>query len=242
MTTALEIITDAYRESNITGIGVVPNSAQQDEGLRRLNAVISGALGFEIGEQLQDWQVGTVGLADGDCLSEQVWTRPIANVRLLLRAATPQTIFLPANPSDGARVSVVDVLGGLSGYPVTLDANGRSIEDAPTITLNEDALKRVWFYRADLGQWARISTLLIGSDMPFPAEHDDVFITLLAMRLNPRYGRALTAETNSWMERSLRALRARYKQKVIVGADPAVLSLTRTGPYYSGGPRIGWMS
>jgi hypothetical protein len=231
MATALEIITDAYRESNITAIGVTPNEAQQTEGLRRLNAVVSSALGFEIGEGLQDWMVGNTNIeTDAAVHNENVWVRPPANSRLLINAGSAQTLYLPVNPSDGARMSVVDILGTLATYPVTLNGNGRNIEGADDVVLNTDDLNRTWFYRADLGDWKRVSQLGLADPMPFPAEHDDAFVTLLAMRLNPRYGRAISVETASWMERSLRSLRARYKQKVIVAAPIGVRYMSDIGP------------
>lgn len=246
MTTTLEIITDAYRETNINGVGVDPTAVQQVEGLRRLNAVISSALGFEIGEDLVDWQVGTTNISaacGGLSYSENIWTRPVQNSRLLLNAEQPQTLFLPTKPNDGARMSAIDQLGNLSAHPVTLDANGQNIEGAPTIVLNTDGLNKVWFYRADLGNWTPVATLEIDDEMPFPPEFDDSFVTLLAMRLNPRYGRALSQESSAWLTRSLSKLKGRYRQKKVVPADPGVTHMTRTGFGYGyGGSRNGWMS
>lgn len=246
MTTTLEIITDAYRESNLIGIGVAPDANQQTEGLRRLNAVISSALGFEIGEDLVDWQVGTTNISasnGGLCYSESIWTRPVTNSRLLLNAEQPQTLFLPTRPNDGARMAAIDQLGNLSVHPVTLDANGQNIEGSPSIVLNTDGINKVWFYRADLGNWVPVATLEIDDDMPFPPEFDDSFVTLLAMRLNPRYGRALSQESAAWMTRSLGKLRGRYRQKKVVPADPGVTNMTRTGFGFGyGGGRNGWMS
>lgn len=245
MATALEIISDAYRESNLIGIGVVPDSGQQVEGLRRLNAVISSALGFEIGEQLTDWQVGATNINAPDIYtySASVWTHPIQNSRLLLNAEQPQTLFLPTRPDDGARMAAIDQLGTLATYPVTLNANGQNIQGAPTLVLNTNRLNKVWFYRADLGDWVPVATLLISDEMPFPSEFDDSFVTLLAMRINPRYGRAISQETATWMTRSMQKLRTRYRQKKTVPADPGVTHLTRTGFGFGfGGGRNRWMS
>lgn len=247
MTTALEIITDALREGNLIGIGVVPDAPKQTESLRRLNALISSALGYEIGEGLQDWLVGTTNVADSylNAHSEQVWTRPPANVSLQLNSQQPQTIFLPTEVSDGARIRAIDMLGSLATYPVTLDANGLRIEGAASVTLSTNNMNRTWFYRADLGDWKIIADLEIGDDMPFPAEHDEAFVTLLAMRLNPRYGRAMSGDSGAWLQRSLGKLKARYRQKKIVPADLGVLNLTNTGFGYQGGDRRGprgWMN
>lgn len=232
MTTALEIITDAYRESNILGIGVIPNATHTTEALRRLNAIISSALGFEIGEGLTEWMVGTTNIVDSALITEPteaVWTRPFANVRLMLNAQSAQRLYLPNNPSDGARIGVVDVLGTLANYPVTLDGNGLQIEGVSSIVLNTNDLTRTWFYRADLADWKRVATLVSSDPMPFPDEFDDAFVTMLAMRLNPRHGRVIDQATGMWLDRSLRALKARYRQKVIVPADYGAVAMTRTG-------------
>lgn len=253
MTATLEIITDAYRESNLISIGVALDENQKAEGLRRLNAVISSALGFEIGEELVDWQVGTTNIsAQGvgndqfgqfNTYSEGIWTRPVENSRLLLNAQSPQTLFLPTKPNDGARMQAIDQLGTLATYPVTLDANGQRIEGAPTLVLNTNDLNKIWFYRADLGNWVPVATLLIDDEMPFPPEFDDSFVTTLAMRINPRYGRAISQETAAWLQRSMAKLKARYKQRRVTPADIGVLNLTRPGynryGYYG---RRGWMS
>lgn len=248
MTTTLEIITQAYREGNINGISVVPTDPQKAEGLARLNAVISSVLGFEVGEELTDWYVGTENVQADPVISwpESRWTRPVDNVRLLLNAGTAQTLFLPSKPSDGARIQAISLLGNADTVVYTLDANGMHIEGASSLVLTEADLPRVWFFRADLANWVPIASLAIDDEMPYPSEFDDCFITMLAMRLNPRYGRTMDGQSGSWMERSLRQLRARYRQRVIVPADIGVLSNVNLGinNFYSGGYQRGrgWMN
>lgn len=249
MATALEIITDAYREGNIIPIGMEPNAAQQTEALRRLNAVISSALGFEIGEGLIDWMVGQTNAAEGIISSgEARWTRPPQNVRLLLNAQSPQTLILPARVDDGARLMALDMLGTLATYPVTLKGNGRRIEGQDEIVLNVDGTSTTWFYRADLGDWKKLSQLLIADDMPFPSEFDDSFITLLAMRLNPRMGRAMDPQTRDWLASRMNLLQARYRQKPIIPADYGAVAMTHNGYGDGYGPDegyrhpYGWMS
>lgn len=249
MTSTLDIITDAYRESNIIGLGIVPTAPQQGEALRLLNNVVSSVYGFEVGEALHDWPVGTVGMdIVGIDWSPTIWTKPRANVRLLWASETAQTVYLPDTPSDGARVAVVPVVPNLDTFALTLDANGRKVLGAPTyvVDVNEQLML---MYRADLADWVRLDPIAdVDADFVFPSEFDSAFITLLAMRLNPRYGRSLTQESASWLDRSLRQLRARYRQRVVVAADIGVLTQTPKGyaPFTVGGiaPRTarGWMA
>lgn len=250
MTTTLDIITDAYRESNIIGMGVQLTDGQKTEGLRRLNAVVSSVLGFEVGEKLHDWQVGTLNQSqpnwfNGDW-SLACWHRPQANVRLVVSSAVAVELFLPTKISDGARIGLTNPAGNLAAHPVTLNANGRTIEGAASIVLDTDDLQTEWFYRADLSDWVRRELLTIDGDFIYPAEFDDAFVTMLAMRVNPRYGRAISAETAAWMDRSVTMLKSRYHQKTVTAADLAVLMLSSQAyqPYLGRGRGgfNGWMN
>lgn len=235
MTGTLSIITDAYRESNINGIGVVPDAKQQEEALRLLSNVVGSVYGFEVGEGLRDWPVGRVGMQPdfSSNWSESTWTRPKANVRLLINTAQPQTLFFPNDVSDGARIALVDVGQTLATYPVTLNGNGRTIDGEAAVVVSTDGVERIFLYRADRGGWVTMTQLDdVDAEFPFPAEFDAAFVTMLAMRLNPRYGRSLAAESINWMERSLRQLRARYRQKVKVPVDSALLRHSYTPKGY----------
>lgn len=229
MTTALEIINAAYRESNITGAGQSADVTKQTEALARLNGLISSAYGFEVGNELVDWPVGdptpeyTVPSWSADD-----WQWLEANVRIIPLVSGAQTLFLPQTPRDGARIGIVDPQSNLAANPITLTSQTRSIEGVGSVTLNTNGLSRIWFYRADLGSWVRMSELTAVTDnMPFPSEFDDYFITALAMRLNPRYGRSLAAESVSRLERTLEKLRTRYRDRTPMPVDEGLLATTR---------------
>lgn len=230
MTTTLEIITSAYRESNLIAIGASPSAPQVTEGLARLNALVSGVYGYEVGDPLADWPVGVEGVADDvGSWDSNAWSYPPANVRLIAGHTSATTVYLPPAPDDGARVVVIDPNARLAAAPITLDGNGRAIEGATSVTLSANSLERSWLYRADKGNWTRLSTLTATDDeeFPFPIEFDDYFITRLAMRINPRYGRSIGAESADAMERTLGKLRARYRQKKSIMGEPGPASLTR---------------
>ena len=251
MTIASAIIFSALRESNLIGVNSTPTTGQSNEALSRLNAIVASVFGYEVGEKLEDWPVGAVGVTTcGPTFwSALRWRRPHSNVRLVVNHDEAETITLPAYPDDGVRLALIDVGQNLATYPITLDADGRRIEDATTLTLNTNGESRAWLYRADLGNWIRIDSLTADSELPIPPEYDDAFITMLAMRLNPRYGRQITQETATAMERSMNQLRARYAQRVVTPADIGVLRPTAQvynanlyWPYRNTGWGWGWMN
>jgi hypothetical protein len=204
-TLASSIITDAYRESNIIPMGTAPNENQQIEALGKLNTLILSTIGNEAGDGFDDYNIG------GTCDQSNYLINYIpANARVLLNLTDAKSYNLHPNPFEGQRLGLVDVIGNLATYPVTLSGNGRNIEGAPTLVLNTNSDNRQWMYRADIGQWVKITTLLYTDAIPFPQEFDDYFITMLAMRLNPRYGQALADESQEVLKRSRSLLRDRY--------------------------------
>lgn len=229
MTTALEIIEDAFRECNITPLGAALSDNMAAEGFRRLKALISSALGDDIGAPLKDWPVGVENYNTSmQGWNSNDWSRPRANVRLVLNSGAADVVYMPFQPEDGARLGVVDSAGTLATNNLTLDGNGRRIEGAGTVTLNEDSLAREWFYRADLGDWVRVTELAdTAADMPFPTEFDDYWVMRLAMRLNPRYGRTMKDENKARLAEVTNQIQARYAQKRDVHCEPGALQMNR---------------
>jgi hypothetical protein len=188
MTTASDIITAAYRESNLVAAGASPTSVEQAEGLTRLNAILAATPGFQVGEEVSDLNLG--GENDQSWVLQEFVPE---NVRLVLNIDSGQTLQLHPRPYEGQRLAIVDVAGTLATAPLVLDGNGRRIEGATSVTLDTNGLSRQWFYRADTGSWHRLTGLALDDAMPFPEEFDDYFAILLSMRLNPRHGRQIIA-------------------------------------------------
>jgi hypothetical protein len=232
MTTLRSIVTDAYRECGITGVGLEPEADEFDEGLRRLQSIIKSVYGNEMGEPLRSINFGTYSLNNSYAKSEDASSEINSvyipsNVRLIFNTNTSNTLYLQPNPQDGARIGIVDSQGNFGTSPQTLNGNGRQIEGAQSIVLNTNSLNREWFYRADLGQWVRVTTLLASDSMPLPNEFDDFFITLLAFRLNPRYGAETSQETNEVLKRMSRHLRSRYAQSTEESSEYGLYILTQ---------------
>ncbi len=366
MTTATVIISAAYREGNIIAAGATPTSAEQTEALERLNRLVTGLYGAEMGEELTDWLIPapqrTAAYAanypqlpyptdtSGDIFplpfSEDptVAIYPYApkNSRIVFGNVT-NTLYFPESPQDGTRMSMVagsgagdsgapgtatgvltmtalptathtvtvgtkdgtaaavykwvaavvaafDVLigtsieacvenlaqavnagegsgtlygpgttanndvtagyspangtvtvtavldgtggnsiastttdggsswgastlaGGTTGAILTLDGNGRLIEGSATQAYECPIQPRSWLYRADLGNWVAVLDMTLTDQMPFPSELDDLFICLLAIRLCPRYTKAVPQATSDLAARMLKTFKARYRQ------------------------------
>lgn len=205
MTIASSIITDAYRESNLIPMGTTPNTNQQTEALGRLNVILASTVGNEVGDFLDDINFGPPYDQSSLCA---VFIP--SNARLQLNLTAPTTLSLSPIPFEGQRVHIVDVGNNLATYPLTINGNGRQIEGASSLTINTNGDNRTWMYRADIGGWVKIASLALTDSIPFPTTFDDYFITMLAMRLNPRYGQTLPAESVETLKRSRNLLRSRY--------------------------------
>ena len=217
MTLVSSIITDAFREGNIIPLGKVPSGNQTTEALRLLNASISSIYGDDAGEALSDWPLGSFGRESPAYdleYSDRVIDRPTINRRLIVVNETARTVYLSLYPQDGARMGIADPFSRLASVPITLDANGRTIEGAATLLLDTDGLFREWFYRADLGDWVQLSGLIEASESPFPSDFDNFLIIMLAMRLNPRYGRSMDEQSLSVYRSERRKFIARYLQSM----------------------------
>lgn len=215
MTLISSLITDAFREGNVLPLGKAPTANQLAEALRLYNQNVKSIYGSDAGEPLNDWPLGIFGVDEPgftDPRSPQCIAYPSINRRLLVNNTAAMTVYLTPYPQDGARMGIADQYGRLAAVPVTLDANGRIIEGAATKVLNVNGTFQEWFYRADLGQWVKLTDLLSTDQNPFPDEFDAFFYIGLALRINPRYGREMDAQTSLVYKAQRNQFIARYLQ------------------------------
>jgi len=245
MTTVTQIITDAYRQSNLLAINSSPTDPQLAEGLRYYNRIVNSVLGNEAGENLQPFPIGRNNISRpsgypwAGTTPSFDWFVPL-NTRLMFNLTESADIYLSPVPEDGARLGVCDVSGNLTTNNVTLHGNGRNIEGSNTITLSTDGLEREWFFREDLGDWVRAVPLTYTDESPFPTEFDDMFISMLAMRLNPSYGVQMDAQTAEIFRRARSQFRARYHNTIEVHSEDGLIRLPRTSTdRYLWGTRYG---
>jgi hypothetical protein len=234
VTLVSQVISDAYRESMLTGLGETPNGPQSDEALRLLNRLVASVFGNEVGERLTDWPIGSSPPYDG--WGPDQWEYLCSDIRIVQSKAAPQTLNLPPTPQDGDRIQLIDAGVGFATYPVTLKRQASRFNGAAAdYVANTDAFNRTWMYRADLADWLQVLPLDTGDTFPFPEAHDDAFIGMLATRLNPRYVQGLSGESGASLRRSVTQLRAAYTRTKPEGTDIALRRLTGSRPYLSGG-------
>lgn len=233
MTLVQQIITDAFRQSNLIAVGDTPSLDSQDEALRYLNRIVRSVFGNEAGEQLEEFPLGknNISRPSGYPWDEEYvvadWFVP-TNKRLMLNLQEAKTVYLDPHPSDGSRMGVIDVTGNLATYNLTLNGNGRKVETGPTLVLNTNGANYEWFYRQDVATWLRTTNLGISDTFPFPEEFDDMFVTMLAIRVNPAYGRTIDEQSASVLDRSRSQFRARYANHIQTQSEPALLKMSKS--------------
>ena len=225
MTLVSDIINSAYRESNTIPLGRPATVLQTTEALQLYNGILSTVFGGDAGELLVDWPLGNFDReTPGYNLpyTNDTLINPQSNSRLIAVNLTPLTVYLTSQPQDGALYGIADPFGRLATVPITLDANGRIIEGNPTLLLNVNGAFREWMYRADLGAWTKVNSVLTTDDNPFPSKYDNMFIILLAMRINPRYGRTLDQQSVMILKQNKREFIARYLQSLPLQPDDSI--------------------
>lgn len=225
MTLISSIIQDAFREGNILPVGRVPSDAQLAEALRLYQQNIQSIYGAEAGERLTDWPLGAFSVDEPgvvDPRTTDTIQRPSINSRLIVTNTAAARVYLTAYPQDGSRMAIADPFGRLGAFPVTLDANGRTIEGNPTAVLSVNGTFQEWFYRADKGDWVKLTSLLATDQNPFPDRYDIFFICGLAMRLNPRYGREMDPQSAMVYKSNRQQFIARYLQSQPLEVDDSI--------------------
>lgn len=232
MTLTSQIITDAYRQSNLLPLGDSPSLAQQNEGLRYLNRIVKSVFGNEAGDAFEVFPIGRKNIQKPsgypwwNTVPDDDWFVP-KNTRVMLNLEEPVSLYLHPDPDDGSRFALIDSAKNLATYNCTIEGNGRLIENAFNVVLNTNGEDKEWFYRADLGNWLLYSPLTSNVEFPFPEEFDDYFVTLLAIRLNPSYGQGLDEQSKYIFDRSLRQLRARYTQNIPTHSELGLLRMPK---------------
>ena len=129
---------------------------------------------------------------------------------------------MPTKPLPAHEGAERLVLGALLLSSAGLDDVMPVLRPNPTKVLNTNGLFQEWFYRADLGQWVKLSALTEIDNLPFPDEFESFFILLLAMRLNPRYGRSMDEQSAAIFKQGRTSFVARYLQSMPLEIDDSI--------------------
>lgn len=245
MTLVSVLVRDALRVSNILSIKQDPTAEQMDEGVRALNRLISSSFGNEMGEQLDPLPIGQNNIVrpQGYPWYNQTpdwndWFVP-PNTRLVLNLDAPLTVYLDPNPMDGARFAIQDTSNNLDQFPLTVAGNGRLLDSLTQEVFDTPGVNKEFFYRQDTGNWAVLSPLLETDAFPFPTDFEDLFIFLLAKRLNPAYGVGMDAQTVDSLRVANNQFKARYRQKQFVPSELGLIRLPGARRRYYDNTRFG---
>lgn len=224
MTQCADILESAFYEAGLTTELQSATPTQTTKAMDTMTSIIKFLYGASAGEYLNAWPLGNVGRAPQYQYLPplQVIQRVPLNAQLVATNENAITVDLPMGPSDGARFSIIDPFNNLVAAPVTVNGNGRTINGAPTITFNVNGYSAIFFYRDDLANWVRVTPLLITDEMPFPEEYDQMFIIMMAMRLNPVYGRNLSSTQTMFLKEFRQQFTARYVQAMPLQINPDI--------------------
>jgi hypothetical protein len=150
-----------------------------------------------------------------------------SNSRLQCNLTEATSLNLDPNPRDGARLAVVDNPHNFATYNLTLKPNGRHIEGSSSnLALSTNGLTREWFYRADTGNWVKLTALVAADNSPFPDQFDDLLVIGLYMRLSPRHGPPVSGESVAVYKDLLGKFRSKYAQSSEVRSESGLIRLT----------------
>jgi hypothetical protein len=231
MTTIRQIVIDAMRDGGLIEVGTTPEAEEFTEAFNRLQVIVKSLFSNELSGGLVDVNYGTYSLANASAIAKDYSSLIQSayvpkNIRLVVNNNTATTLYLDPIPQDGSRVGIIDNVGNFATAAITLNGNGRKVENTASVVLNTNSLVREWFYRADLGSWTRITDLTADSDSPLPTEFDDLLVTLLAMRINHRYGEQTSQETSAILTRIRNLFKSRYRQTQEIGVEEALQRLS----------------
>lgn len=238
-----EAVTAGYRAGNIVAAAQTLVQSEIDEGVALVNELWQILLGHELGENLLDWPLPPAFNTTTSTLPEELpfvpnaatteyWLYPVQNSRLLTKITAATTVYFPAAPDDGARMSIADV--GSTSTLLTLNGNGRLVEGATLIVIDPSASSgTTWFYRADLGSWSRVVVpLLVDDDLPLPGAFNVLFTSYLAINLAPRNSQAADPVVVEQHRLSLARLKSRYRQQQAYKvSDPRLSESTQSGGF-----------
>lgn len=235
MATARKIIYDGLREGNLIPANAALSATDitNAEALPLLNSFMLQLLGTVIGEEPEDWPVPPTITATGtpswnsdpnrqdvrgettrgnNRTHDQTYIYPPINRRLIVQLTTPTTVYLPPAPEDGSIMQITDLD---STSPLTLDGNGRFINDAPTLVMDpvSSFAGQTFVYDAEKATWYRVSNMTIDGVSPLPETFDRLLSIGLYFAMAPRYGSTPSAVTVQTYKELRSKLSKRYRSK-----------------------------
>lgn len=235
MTLVSDIITDAFRRSNLIALGQTPNTNQAAEALRYLNRIVKSVFGNEVGEKLNAFPIGRHNISRpagypwwNNVPDNNFYFPPNVRAMLNLDDNVQVDLFLHPDPPIGCRFAY-NLMDPGRGQSAVIHGNGRYFTGSDTVTIDSSSdLEAEYLYRDDLANWVKYAPIIASDTFPFPSEFDDFFIVSLAMVVNPAYGQLLDPQSQAVFNRSAQQIRARYHQNIPTRSELALIRSPRT--------------
>lgn len=231
MATVNDLVRQAFRQENLKAVSQTISDAEMAEGVEIFNEIWENIIGSTLGEKLNDWPVPPSAavsqarefplLPRDESLPYDTYAYPQQNYNIVSNLGGAQTVYLKQNPSDGARMGLVNIGPSYAVNPLTINANGRLIEGASSLVLDSFTATPIrWFYRADLSEWVRITEFTGTEDSPLPKQFNRFWRCAVAIDLCPRYNKDPQAVTLAGYKDGMATILGRYAQDMPSAVDP----------------------
>ena len=201
MATLNDIAVDALRRIHVLEAGETPEASDKGVAMDRLLQLVVELPEYGAGRRLTEATTAINTTAHED--------------ERIICSVTGLTVTLPADPGDGARVSVVPLTGTATVTPTT-----RKIEGGTTSVSVTEAT--TWAYRADLADWVKVTALTSTSDSPWPSSCDSSLAAILAFEIMDEFGAEMSPGLSAAYPKAKNYLSSKYTRPRAVNFNSAV--------------------
>jgi len=219
MATLRATITLALRRLGVLGPGQRPDAQQEEDAVAAANRLLRGLVGLGVSHPVRHVET-----------DQSLQLSPDWPATRILCTVGGLTIALPPRAADGARIIILDVSGAAAASPITVTSDGVKIEGAASpLSLNTAGVDRALMFRADLGDWRRISDLTIDDVLPFPDDLEDAWTLILMNACESVFDAEMRPNDARLITPAMKRFRARYMAPMPMRPDSALGA--------TGGPR-----
>lgn len=219
MATLRATITLALRRLGVLGPGQRPDAQQEEDAVAAANRLLRGLVGLGLSHPVRHLETDQSVQLSADWPAQR-----------LLCMVGGITIQLPPRAADGARIIILDVNGLAAASPITVTTDGPKIEGAASpLSLNTAGVDRALMFRADLGDWRRVSDLTIDDILPFPDDLEEAWTITLMNACESLFDAEMRPSDARMIAPAMKRFRARYMKPWPLRPDSALGAV--------GGPR-----
>lgn len=209
---AQDLIRDALMEIGALNPSEPLSNDRAERSLRRLNLMIRSLVGNGLGARLHAKPVS----ADAEVRSDWLYQCDTSDAAF--------TLTLPDDPAEAWMFGVADATNSFGTNPLGLDPNGYQLEGVADLKLlATDGAERIWFFRADTGDWVRVQDLALTDTVYFADDVLEALVWMLAARLGPSHNQPFSPEMAA---QGHATFTRRYGRRGRSQSDPAIAHIT----------------